>query len=180
MKLGIYMGSFNPPHKGHISVINHLLNNNYVDKIIVVPTLSYWDKNNLIDIKDRINMLKLYESENIIIDTKHNDLIYTYDLVKNIEKEYPEYQLFIIIGADNIIELDKWKEYQKLLKYNIIVMKRNNIDIEKYINKLDGNFIIISDFKQIDISSTNIRSNLSSKYLDKKVLDYIKKHNLYQ
>ena len=77
MRLGIYMGSFNPPHKGHISIINYLLDNNYVDKILVVPTLSYWDKHNLVDIKDRINMLKFYENNKIIIDTKHNDLIYT-------------------------------------------------------------------------------------------------------
>ena len=40
MRLGIYMGSFNPPHKGHISVVNYLLDNNYVDKVLFVPTLS--------------------------------------------------------------------------------------------------------------------------------------------
>ena len=44
MKIGIYIGSFNPPHKGHIKIINYLLNNNYVDKIIVIPTGNYWNK----------------------------------------------------------------------------------------------------------------------------------------
>ena len=87
MKLGIYMGSFNPPHYGHINIINYLLDNNCVDKILVVPTLNYWDKNNLVDIKDRINMLKFFENDRIIIDTKHNQYIYTYELVKKIEKE---------------------------------------------------------------------------------------------
>ncbi len=179
MRLGIYMGSFNPPHKGHIRIINYLLKNKYVDKILIVPTLSYWDKINLVDIKDRINMLKFYENKNIIIDTKHNHLIYTYELVQELEKEYPNDELSIIMGADNIINIMKWKNYQELIKYNIIVMNRDNIDISEYVNKLNGNFTIINDYKPINISSTEIRKNLSSKYLDKKVIDYIKENNLY-
>ena len=180
MKLGIYMGSFNPPHKGHINVINYLLDNNYVDKVIVVPTLNYWDKQDLVDIKHRINMLKFFESDQVIIDDKHNKYIYTYELVKELEKDYPNMELSIIIGADNIINFDKWKNYQKLLKYNIIVMNRNDIDIEKMTKKYFGNFTIIKNYKPIDVSSTAIRNNLSSKYLDKKVIDYIKEHNLYR
>ncbi|UKI59000.1 MAG: adenylyltransferase/cytidyltransferase family protein [Clostridium sp.] len=69
MKIAVYVGSFNPVHKSHIKVVNLVLKN-YVDKVIIVPTLAYWDKKNLIDIKDRINMLKFYERDNIIIDTK--------------------------------------------------------------------------------------------------------------
>ena len=180
MKLGIYMGSFNPPHKGHIGIVNYLLKKRYVDKIIIVPTLGYWDKDNLADIKDRINMLKFYENENIIVDTKHNNLIYTYELVKELEKDYPLDELAVIMGADNLVNLDKWKNYQELLKYNIIIMNRNNIDIEKYVNILNGNFTMINDYKPLDISSTEIRKKLSSKYLDKKVLDYIKKNNIYK
>ena len=178
MKLGIFMGSFNPPHKGHIGVTNYLLDNGYVDKILVVPTLNYWNKNNLIDIKDRINMLKFYESDNIIIDTTHNEYIYTIDLVHEIEKDYPNYVLSVIMGADNIIDLDKWKNYQELLKYNIIVMNRSDIDIEKYINKYNGNFTIINDFN-MPISSTDIRNCLSEDYLDKDILKYIEENNLY-
>ena len=180
MKLGIYMGSFNPPHKGHIKVINYLLNNSYIDKILVIPTLNYWDKNNLIDIKDRIKMLKFFENNKIIIDTNHNNLIYTYDLVKEIENDYPNDQLYIIMGADNIINFDKWKNYQELLKYYIIVMNRNDVDINTYISKYNGHFIVINDFKPLNISSTEIRNNINSKYLDKRVINYIKNNYLYQ
>ena len=180
MKLGIYMGCFNPPHKGHINIVNYLLDNGFIDKILIVPTLSYWDKYNLIDIKDRINMLKIFQNDKIIIDDKHNDLIYTIDLVRKIEKEHLKEELFIIMGADNIINLDKWKNYQELLKYNIIVMNRDNIDIKKYTSKLNGKFIIINEYEQVNISSSEIRNNLNSKYLDERVLDYIKKHNLYK
>ena len=180
MKLGIYMGSFNPVHKGHIKVVNYLLDNCIVDKVLIVPTLSYWDKTNLSDIKDRINMLKFYENENIIIDTKHNNLIYTIDLVKELEKLYPSDKLYIIIGSDNIINFDKWKDYQNLLKYKIIVMNRDNMDVNPYVDKLGKeNFIILNNYPFIKISSTEIRNNLNSKYLDKEILDYIKEKNLY-
>ena len=73
MKLGVYVGSFNPVHKGHIKIINHLLDNNYVDKILVIPTGNYWDKNDLEDIRHRINMLKFYENKNIIFASRQNN-----------------------------------------------------------------------------------------------------------
>ena len=181
MKLGVYMGSFNPPHKGHIKVVNYLLDKNIVDKVLIVPTINYWDKNNLIDINDRINMLKFYESDNIIVDKENNNYCYTIDLVYVLKEKYPNDELYLIIGADNIIEFHKWKNYQELLDNKIIVMSRNNIDVLPYVEKLGkDNFIIINDFPYIDISSTKLRNNLDSKYLDKKVLSYIKKNNLYE
>lgn len=180
MKLGIYMGSFNPVHKGHLKVVNYLLDNSIIDKVLIVPTLSYWNKTNLVCIKHRINMLKLFENKNIIIDTKHNNLIYTIDLVKEIEKLYPSDELFIIIGSDNIVDFDKWKDYKELLKYKIIVMNRDNMDVNPYVDKLGNeNFIILNNFPFIKASSSEIRNNLNNKYLDNKVLDYIKENHLY-
>lgn len=70
MKLGVYVGSFDPVHKGHKKVIDYLLENNYVEKVIVIPTVNYWDKTNLTNQIDRFNMLKYYETENIKIEKK--------------------------------------------------------------------------------------------------------------
>lgn len=179
-RLGIYMGSFNPPHKGHLKVINYLLRHNYVDKILVIPTLNYWDKNDLVDVNDRINMLKYFENDKIKIDNKYNKYIYTSELVKELAKEYDQ-ELYLIIGADNIIHFDKWKNYQELLKYKIIVMNRDNIDIDKYIKKYkSNNFISVSDYDYLKISSSELRDKLNKKYLDERVLKYIEEHNLYK
>ena len=174
------MGIFNPPHKGHISVANYLINNNIVDKIIFVPTGNYWDKQNVIDTRHRVNMLKFYEKENIIIDDINTDYEYTYGLMRKLSKDYPNDTLYIIIGADNIVNFDKWKNYQELLKYPIIIMNRDGIDINKYTKKYHGNFIILENFPRIDISSTISRNNINKKYLDKKVIDYIKENHLYE
>ena len=181
MNLGIYIGSFNPPHLGHIDVISYLLTNNYVDSVLLVPTGAYWHKQDLVGIKHRINMLKLYENNNIIIDSEHNNLKYTYLLMRELIKIYRKYKLYIILGADNIIDFDKWQHYEELLNYKIIIMNRDNIDINKYIEKYKtNNFIVINDYQFLPISSSEIRNNLDSKYLSPKVLKYIKEHHLYE
>lgn len=179
MRLGIYIGSFNPVHIGHTHVVNYLLDNNYVDRVLIVPTLGYWDKHDLAPIRDRINMLKFFESDKIKIDEEHNSYPYTYLLMRALLKDYED-ELYLIIGADNVISFDKWKEYKELLNYKIIVMNRDNIDIDKYISKYhSNNFIVVRGYKYIDISSSEIRKSLNSKYLDRKVLKYIKDNHLY-
>jgi len=188
MKIGIYVGSFNPPHKGHIKIVNHLINN-YLDKIIIIPTGNYWDKKDLISINDRINMLKFYEKENIIIDNKNNNIEYTYEILNNLSREYKKEELYLIIGADNVINFDKWKNYEEVLTYNLIILNRNNINVLEYLNKLNkkDKYIIVNDLPNIDISSTMIRNKIKnniydklSMYLDKEIYDYIKENNLYE
>lgn len=180
MRLGIYIGSFNPVHKGHIDVVNYLIDNDYVDKVLIVPTLGYWDKQDLAPLHDRINMLKFFETDKIKIDEEHNSYPYTYLLMRALSKDYSD-ELYLIIGADNVIDFDKWKEYQELLQYKIIVMNRDDIDIDSYIEKYhSNNFIVAKGYKYIDISSSEIRKHISSKYLDRKVLKYIKDNHLYR
>ena len=70
MKIGIFVGSFNPVHKGHIKLVKYILKKNIVDKVIIIPTNNYWNKNNIIDIKHRLNMLNNYKSNQIIIDNE--------------------------------------------------------------------------------------------------------------
>ena len=180
MKLGVYIGSFNPVHLGHIDVINYLLNEKIVDRVLVVPTGNYWNKTDLIGINDRVNMLKFFESNNIIIDNRHNNIPFTYQLMRELKKDYKD-DLYLILGADNIISFDKWKNYEELLTYKIIVVNRSDIDIESCIKKYStSNFIICKDYKPIDISSTFIRENLDCDYIDERVRKYIKDNDLYR
>lgn len=179
-KIAVYVGSFNPVHKAHIKVAKHILKN-YTDKVIIVPTGNYWNKNNLINIEDRIKMLKLYETKNIIIDTKINHCKYTYEVLRNIKKEYPNSKIYLIIGDDNLKDFDKWKNINDILKYDIIVIKRNNIKT----NMKNGNFIYTKRVVKKDISSTIVRKMIVNKnimvlkYIDFKVYKYIRKNNLY-
>ena len=73
MKIGVYVGSFNPVHKGHIKIANYIVDNNLVDKLLIIPTQNYWGKTNIISLQDRVNMLKKYETSRIIIDSDFSD-----------------------------------------------------------------------------------------------------------
>lgn len=185
-RIGVFVGSFDPVHKGHTHIINYLLENNYLDKVIVIPTGAYWDKSLSASLEDRINMLKFFENDKVEILTQYNNLEYTYMIFEELEKVYPASYLYLIIGADNIVEFDKWKNYEQLLKHKIIVVNRNNINIDEYIEKFDKreNLIVVNNFDSIPISSTEIRQNVDNqdvkKYIDDRVYKYIKDNNLYQ
>lgn len=184
MRIGVYVGSFNPAHKGHKSIMDFLLNNNYLDKIMVVPTGNYWDKKDLIDVKHRINMLRFYENDKIIINSTLNDKEYTYEILAEVKRTFKKDEIYLIIGADNLSKFHLWKNIEELLKYKIIVLKRSGITIEKHIEKFEkqNNFIIVKDFEEVDISSTFIRNNIKSskEYLDIKIFNYINNNNLYE
>lgn len=185
MKIGVYVGSFNPVHKGHMKIARHLIENKYLDKILIIPTGNYWNKQNLIDIQDRINMLKTYESDSIIIDTNFNDLQYTYEIFRKL----PNDNIYsLILGADNIINFHKWKNYKWLLKYNLIIINRYDIDINYYLKKYKiKNYTIVDDLPLLDVSSTMIRNLVKEKkynnllnFVDEKVLNYIQENDLYK
>lgn len=184
MKIAVYVGSFNPVHKGHIKVVKKILKE-YVDKVIIVPTMSYWNKNNLISVNDRINMLKLYETKDIVIDTKNNNYEFTYQILRNIQNEYKNDKIYLVIGDDLLKDFDKWKNVSEILKYNIIVIRRNDIEESIYKKYENYNFIVKNKIPSKEISSTIVRNMILNnnkdvlKYIDLKVYDYIKRNNLY-
>lgn len=199
MKIGIFGGSFNPPHKMHISMCNALIENNYVDKIIFVPTgTKYKYKNNLISNKDRYNMLKLITNKNPKFDVSNfelkNHVVYTYQTLDYFKNKYKENEIYFICGLDNLSYLDKWEKGEYILSnYKILVVNRSIDNLNNVMNKLDkykDNIILTDDsiFKTSDIkdiSSTIIRKYLKDKkdvesYLEDYIIEYIKKEGLYE
>ena len=187
MRVGAYVGSFDPVHIGHIKIVNYLLDN-ILDKVILIPTGAYWDKDDLVDISHRINMLKIYETDRILVEDQKNDLPYTYMVMEYLKSKYPEDELYLIIGADNIVNFDKWEKYQYLLDGNMIIVNRDNIDVKEYLKKLNkkDKFIITDGLENIDISSTEFRECIKSgdldtikSIVDEEVLEYIIKNKLY-
>lgn len=182
MRLGVYVGSFDPIHTGHIKVMDFLIDNNYLDKIVILPTKNYWDKNSLTDINKRVEMLKLIKREYLIVDNVNNKYDYTYQVLEALKKEHPNDDLYLMIGADNIVSFDKWMKVDQIISNNkVIVLNRDNIDVEKYVDKFEKkeNFIIIKDYPFVDISSTELRNKLDKNYLPLEVYNYIIENKLY-
>lgn len=189
MKIGIYVGSFNPVHKGHIQTVNYLLERNLLDKVIIIPTLDYWDKRGLVKLPHRVAMLKFYENKNIIIDDSKSYLPYTYEVMNAVKEEYQGDDIYLIIGADNIKEFHKWKKVDEILKNYVMIIPRDEININDLLKNYEqkNKFIVVNKFKKLDVSSTFIRENIESgniqkltELIDNKILDYIIKNNLYK
>lgn len=193
MKIGIFGGSFNPPHKMHLNIVEELLNEKILDKVIIVPTgLHYSYKNNLASNEHRYNMLKLMTKHNDKIEISDfefkDEEIHSYDTLEYYKNIYKKDTLYFVCGLDNISYVDKWYKGEYLLnnyKFLVITRDTNNLDeiLLKYEKYKDN--IIITNIKSNTISSSYIRDELKEKnydlndYLDQKVIDYIKENNLY-
>lgn len=114
-------------------------------------------------------MLKFYENDRIIIDTKHNEYKYTFEIMESLKK-YKD-QLYLIIGSDNLKKFHLWKNVNKIMQNMLIVLKRNKDD---KLEKLNKNFILIDNWNPLKASLTEVR-NGNAELLDKPVYEYIKK-----
>ena len=193
MKIGIFGGSFNPPHKMHLNIVEELLIEKVLDKVIIVPTgLHYSYKNNLVSNEHRYNMLKLMTKHNDKIEISDfefkDEEIHSYDTLEYYKDIYKNDTIYFVCGLDNISYVDKWYKGEYLLnnyKFLVITRDTNNLDeiLLKYEKYKDN--IIITNIKSNTISSSYIRDELKEKnynlndYLDQKVIDYIKENNLY-
>lgn len=191
MKIGIFGGSFNPPHKMHKDIACNLIKNNYVNKVIYVPTGNKYKKNGLIDVKHRYNMLKIMIKNNKnleVSDYEINDLLtYTYQTLDYFKNKYKEDDIYFICGLDNLKEFNTWKNYKYILnEYNVIVIPRGSDDISEVLKKINSENIIVANISLNGISSSYIRNALAIKQsddllnvLDSDVLKYIENQKLY-
>lgn len=191
MRIGIFGGSFNPPHKMHESIASQLIKKGLLDKVIFVPTSNFYPKAGLINDEERLEMLKLMtkdKKEYIVSDYEFGKLTYTYQTLEYFKNEYPNDQIYFICGSDNLEQLDTWREYQKILgNYKLIVIPRKH-DMDSLLNKYEEykNNIIVAELDNNYISSTLVREYLKEKdydkvkeYINKDVLEFIIKNNLY-
>lgn len=191
MRIGIFGGSFNPPHKMHESIAQQLINKNIIDKVIFVPTSNFYPKAGLISDEDRFNMLKLMTKDNNnydLSDYEFGRLTYTFQTLEYFQKTYPEDQIYFICGSDNLEQIDTWREWEKILgDYKLVVIPRKH-DMKALLNKYEkysGN-IIVANLENNYLSSTIVREYLKEKdyekvkeYINENVLNYIIENDLY-
>ena len=191
MKIGIFGGSFNPPHKIHQKIANYLVKNNYLDKVIFVPTGSNYEKPYLASEQDRYNMLKLMIGNVSYLDIstyEFGKLTHTYQTLDYFKEHYKDDEIYFICGSDNLKEIKTWKRYQYILSnYKLLVIRRNGESITDILSELKSyqdNIIVIDDIKS-SLSSTSIRKRfkddkklVKDENIDSKVFEYIK-NNLY-
>ena len=192
MRIAIYGGSFNPMHIGHEKIVDYVLNNLNMDKIIIIPVgIPSHRENNLEQSDTRLKICKeIFKGNKKIevsdIEIKSEGKSYTYDTLLKLMDLYGENnEFFEIIGEDSLKSLKTWKNYEELLKIcKFIVFRRKddkNIQIdEEFLNNKN---IIILENEYYDISSTEIRNMVKnnediSAFVNKKVKKLIEKEYL--
>lgn len=169
MRVGLYFGSFNPPHIGHTVVAESMLNAMKADEIwmVISPQNPFKDNKDLLDEHARLSLVKraLDGHPQIKPCTFEFDLprpSYTIDTMRSMSEKHPEDEFFIIMGGDNILGIKGWKEYQELISsYEIAVYPRPGHELDATFLKDLGGRITLTDAPQLDLSSTAIREAIN-------------------
>lgn len=198
-KIGIFGGTFNPIHNGHILLAQYCKNELGLDKVILIPTYSPPHKasDDLANETDRYNMCSivcdnLQGFEVSDIEIKRKGKSYSYQTLTSLKELYPADELFFIMGADMFLSLDKWKNPDIIFdKASIIAVPRdasNVVELEDYyknvIAPIGANAYILSN-SVLQVSSTYIRKNIENYNLikdliDSRVYEYIVSNKLYR
>lgn len=190
MKIGLYFGTFNPIHIGHLIIANHMAEHSDLDQIwmVVTPHNPHKKKTTLLDDYHRLHMVHLATEEypNIQpsdIEFKLPQPNYTVHTLAHLQEKYPKYEFSLIMGEDNLNSLHKWKNYDVILQnHAIYVYPRLNS------GEMDDQFANHPKIHRIgapviELSSTFIRNSIKNNknvipMLPNKVWEYVE-HNLF-
>ncbi len=190
MKIGLFFGSFNPVHIGHLIIANYMATQTDLQQVwlIVSPQNPLKHKSTLARDRDRLNMVKLAIDDNALlrasdIEFKLPKPSYTIDTLTYLTEKYPQHQFALIMGSDNLATLNKWKNYELLLKgYDIYVYKRPQYELGEF---AQSPRVHLFDAPLMEISATYIRKCLtegkSIQYLvSDSVMDYLMQSKIYK
>ncbi|MBB3124391.1 nicotinate-nucleotide adenylyltransferase [Mesoflavibacter sabulilitoris] len=192
MKIGLYFGSFNPIHIGHLIIANQLVENSDLDQIwfVVTPHNPFKKKSTLLDNYQRLEMVYLATKD---YDTlKESDIEfnlpqpnYTVNTLVHLTEKYPKHDFALIMGEDNLKSFHKWKNYQTILEYHSIYVYPRISE-----GKIDTQFnnhpkITRVDAPIIEISSTMVRKAIKEgknvkPLLPENVWAYLDEMNFYK
>lgn len=199
MKIGIFGGSFNPIHNGHIYLAENTKNNLGLEKIIFVPSgispHKHKPVSDYVSGEHRINMLKIaldgknyFEISDYELECKR--ISYSIYTVRHFRSIFPDDELYLLIGSDMFMSFDKWYCFQDIMSLvtlavtsredgNLNNLEKKAVELEKF------GRIIINKTSPFPLSSSEIRKKIMKNenctcYLNKNVVEYITSNNLYR
>lgn len=167
MKIGLYFGSFNPIHIGHMIIANHVLSHCNIDRLwfVVSPHNPLKESSSLLNENHRLHLVRLaieneskFKASNIEFSLPRPS--YTIDTISYLSDKYPQHEFSIVMGSDSFFNIKKWKNYKELLKQcKIIIYKRPGFEPDISLSKN----IELVNAPLLDISSTYIRNLIKEK-----------------
>ena len=189
-KIGLFFGSFNPVHNGHLMLANYIVEYTDLDSIwfVVSPQNPFKDKESLLQDRHRFDMLEMAvenDSRFEVCDIEFNmpKPSYTIDTLTRLSELYPETEFHLICGMDNLVNFKKWKNAQEILdNYHLLVYPRKGYEGGDLINHKS---VRIIDAPEIEISSTFIRNAVSENkdvryFMPEKSYNYMIDMNFYK
>lgn len=197
--IGIYGGTFNPLHNGHVMVINEAIRQyGDIEKIVLMPNNApaYKESRYIASPSDRIAMLKLIAEENPKLaisdmEIRRGGYTYTYDTLKEITRQNPKLKIYFIIGSDSFVTINKWYKYEEILKMCTLLVAQREDSLEeinafkdKLIKALCYAKVCFLKVEPYEAASSDIRKNISEgKFPDdimpEVIVKYIKENKLY-
>jgi nicotinate-nucleotide adenylyltransferase len=189
MNIGLYFGSFNPIHTGHLVIANHLLNETDIEKIwfVVSPQNPFKKKDNLLNEYHRLQLVRLATEDDTRMKASDIEFglpqpSYTINTLVFLKEKYPQHRFCIIMGSDSYQNIGKWKNAELILKdYELFIYQRPGFDTKGPVPKN----IHVLQAPSIFISATEIRGLIrrgkSARYLvPDKVLEEIGRGGYYK
>jgi nicotinate-nucleotide adenylyltransferase len=166
MNIGLYFGSFNPIHIGHLIIANHVLNETPINKIwfIVSPQNPFKESKTLLNEFDRLHLVRLATQDDNRIKCSDIEFnlpkpSYTSNTLAFLSEKYSEHQFSLIMGSDSYQNLDKWKNYETIINnYPVYVYEREGHEIKKTFDKE----AVTLNAPIIQISASQIREHIRS------------------
>ena len=167
MNIGLYFGSFNPIHIGHLVIANYALNLTSLEKVwfVVSPQNPLKDQSKLLNATKRLVLAKkaISGDKRFLVSDVEFDLpkpSYTINTLYHLQKKHPEHDFSLIMGSDSYLSLHKWKNFKSIIsEYKIFVYPRPDVRLR---NRQGTNAEILNA-PLLDISSTEIRDLIKSK-----------------
>ena len=173
MKIGIYGGSFNPVHFGHVGLAKWVIENTDLDELwlLVSPNnplkpagLLAPEEERLAAVRDAIKGIEGLKASDFEFSLPRPS--YTANTLRELQKAYPEHEFTLVIGEDNLAIFDRWREYEYILaNFRIFVYPRHGSEksqISNFKSKTAKDIVYLKDAPYFDISSTELRAALAS------------------
>ncbi len=191
MKTGLFFGSFNPIHIGHLILANYILENSDMEELwfVVSPHNPFKEKKSLLNDHNRLEMVNLavknypkMRSSNVEFGLPHPS--YTIDTLAYLKEKYPNHIFSVIMGEDNLKSLPKWKNYETLIKnHQIIVYPRLSEGKAELVLKHENIHLVHAPV--IELSATQIRAMIKENknvrpMLPPEVFDYLDGSSFYR
>ncbi len=191
MKVGLFFGSFNPIHIGHLVIANHMVEFTDLDEVwfVVSPHNPHKKRKSLLNDYHRLEMVRIaignhYKLRASDIEFSLPQPSYTIDTLTYLEEKYPKHTFSLIMGMDNLETLHKWKNHEMILQnHEIFVYPRIGSKGEKLIKHPKVH--LIKDVPVMQISATFIRKAIKAgkniaPLLYPDVWDFLEKNNFYR